>query len=207
MNPNDLFGGIYYINLDRRPDLNDFALAQHHRAGIAATRIPGFDMTAQPGDIDYLRARGHLGCTIAHFTALTLAAYRNLPSVLILEDDALFVDDFQARFDESLEHLPADWDIWFLGAWTGGQFAAENWTAVSGPIRRLHFGLWTHAYAVHERVYDHLLGAIATTRKAVDNTIAALMPGLNVYATAPGLATQAHHFSETDYSNQVRVME
>ena len=202
---NETFGDVYWINLDRRPDLRqqmEAELAKHH---IAATRVPGFDMQDQPGLFNYVRSRGHIGCGLAHFTALTLAAYRDLPSVLILEDDAVFYPGFAENFDKAMADLPDDWDIFYLGAWTGLP-DQHNTVRITDRIHRMGFGLWTHAYAVRYRVYDIVLQEMATTRDAVDQVIARLMHDLNVYVAIPPLATQSHHYSETDYQTSTRVM-
>jgi len=36
--------------------------------------------------------------------------------VLVLEDDALFCEDFNEKFDEYMQELPSDWDVFYLGA-------------------------------------------------------------------------------------------
>ncbi len=36
--------------------------------------------------------------------------------VLILEDDAQFVDNFNEKFEKVIQTLPEDWDIFYLGA-------------------------------------------------------------------------------------------
>lgn len=202
---NETFSDVYWINLDRRPDLRQQAEAELAKHGITATRIPGFDMQDMPGVFNHVRSRGHVGCTLAHFSALTLAAFRDLPSVLILEDDVAFYPGFAENFDKAMADLPDDWDIFYLGAWTGMPDQRHT-IPITDRIHRMTFGLWTHAYAVRYRVYDIVLEAIASKRDAVDQVIATLMHDLNVYVAIPPLATQAHHFSETDYEMATRVM-
>lgn len=195
------FGGSYYINLDRRPDLNEYAKQQHASVGITPERIAGWDISPMSGEFPHVRSKGHVGCTMSHMIALMLAKHRNLESVLILEDDATFAQDALERWAELEPNIPEDWDVLFLGSWVN--LHNEGLTQQIAPeIYRTRSALLTHAYAVHSRVYDKILSEIATGLEPVDQIISSQLRWMNAYSIHPMIAYQHSHFSETDYVNQ-----
>lgn len=201
---NEYFDAVYWINLDRRTDLRAYAEEQHRSAGITAERLAGFDISEMSGVFNFVRSKGHIGCTLTHIAALTLAQYRSLDSVLVLEDDATFGFDFRERFAEAVPHVPDDWEILYLGSWTDFGPFTDNVKPVSGPIVKLDWALCTHAYAVRGHAIDKILVSAVTKREPIDQVYAQMMRDgeLTAYAVKPSLAFQTPHFSETDYVQQ-----
>jgi GR25 family glycosyltransferase involved in LPS biosynthesis len=75
--------------------------------------------------------------------------------VLILEDDALFCEDFNEKFAERIETVPADWDVMYLGALlpkTTGKV-----TPVNKDWARQVFSTGTQAYCVLQQEPNTLL--------------------------------------------------
>ena len=72
----DLLGGVFYINLDRRPDRNQEIEEELEKLGIHATRFSAID-----------RSPGIVGCGYSHLAVLKLAKERHYKNVLIFEDD------------------------------------------------------------------------------------------------------------------------
>ena len=56
------------------------------------------------------------GACSAIFQVVRDAWKRDLPSLLILEDDVVFDPSFSEKFPDFIRGLPADWDMVFLGA-------------------------------------------------------------------------------------------
>jgi hypothetical protein len=62
------------------------------------------------------KSRGAWGCYQSHVECLNLAFNRHPSgSVLILEDDAKFVEDFDKLFPAFMATVPKDWDVIYLG--------------------------------------------------------------------------------------------
>jgi hypothetical protein len=89
---------------------------------------------------------GAMGCLHGHLQMIRLAKERKWPSVLILEDDVTFETETSENAD-----IPDDWDMLYLGV------HALRGTDVNSHIFRLLTGLTTHAYLLHERMYDVIL--------------------------------------------------
>jgi len=83
-------------------------------------------------------------------------AYQNdLKSYLVFEDDAIFVDDFEAQFEQFCNELPRDWEQVYLG----GQL--QHWNI--HPPKRISKNVYipynvnrTHCFAVSRRGYSKL---------------------------------------------------
>lgn len=193
--------GSYYINLDRRPDLNEQAKAQFRKVGIRSERIAGWDIADMEGEFASNGPKGHLGCRISHNIAITLAKFRDLPAVLVFEDDVMFKDDFHEMWNKAEPNIPDDWDILFLSC----RSAPENYEHISGTVYRVKDAVLGHAYAVRQKAYEPYLLRMATTLGNQDRVLGSLSDTLNVYAIKPSLAYQSAHYSETDYRNQQSV--
>ena len=80
MENNDLFGGIYYINLDSRVDRLSEIRWELERMGLEGERFSAIKSTP-----------GFIGCALSHIAVLKAARDRGLHNVMILEDDFEFV--------------------------------------------------------------------------------------------------------------------
>lgn len=106
MRINEFFDKVVVINLDRRTDRMEKLGNQLDKLEIQYERfsaVDGKELGIKPIEAG----------TRSHQKVLE----QNIgKQVLILEDDALFVDDFNEKFDEVMQHLPENYDIFYLGA-------------------------------------------------------------------------------------------
>jgi hypothetical protein len=150
-NPLSFFDGIFCLNLDS--DRQRWAEAQrrHQQLGIA-WQVERFSAVATPEN-------HHRGNAMSFRRMVDEARRRGYEHVLILEDDAIFVDDTLGVMRAAAETLPAiPWDLCFLGACVWSQeFPFLPGSAVlqeCGPVT------CTHAVAIHRRAYDRILADI-----------------------------------------------
>ncbi len=73
----------------------------------------------------------------------------------LLEDDALFPEDWRAKLGEAFDHTPTDFDVLYVGSCcTKGRPTRH----VSGPIYEVRWPLCTHGYIVNgHRVLERLI--------------------------------------------------
>lgn len=105
MRVNDYFDKVVVINLDRRADRMERLGAQLDELGIKYERFSAVDGKE-------LNIEGYIAGTMSH-----VAVWKKYQGqkVLILEDDALFCDNFNEKFAEVIQTLPDNWDIFYLG--------------------------------------------------------------------------------------------
>ena len=106
MKINDYFDKVVVINLDRRTDRMEKLDSQLKDLEIEYERFSAID--AKEIGISPIIAG-----TQSHVAVMKKYAEQK---ILILEDDALFVDGFQEKFDTVMKTLPTDWDVFYLGA-------------------------------------------------------------------------------------------
>ena len=120
MNAFSFFEKIYIINLDERTDrwekcldiFKEYELNSYERVSgvkILEEQFPYLDQ----------KSRSQLGCALSFYIILNNAFNNQFENILIFEDDFHFVNNKEKTFDilkTSIENLPNDWDIFYLGA-------------------------------------------------------------------------------------------
>jgi GR25 family glycosyltransferase involved in LPS biosynthesis len=117
---NKIFEEIYYINLKSRPDKLKFIEDQLNKNNVIATRFEAVNTTDvkkfhkhkyELNESNY----GKIACMESHRKIWGDCLKRDVSSVLILEDDVQFVDNFNHIFKEKLKTLPRNWNFLALG--------------------------------------------------------------------------------------------
>jgi len=120
---------VYYINLEKSTERNEFIQTQMKKYGIQGNRIGGIygkDLvfekdTIQLTDdknIEFINtftsaSPGELGCTLSHIKAIYTAFRNNDEHALIIEDDASFVlyPHWPVDLYKIMSEAPKDWNI------------------------------------------------------------------------------------------------
>lgn len=114
-NINTFFGQVFIINLTSRPDRRREMQTQLERIGLSlnSPRVVLFQ-AIRPDDPGGFPTLGARGCFMSHLAVLREARDKGLASVLILEDDFNFCDNFAVKFDTVAEGLGStDWGIFY----------------------------------------------------------------------------------------------
>jgi len=203
---NTFFDHIFCVNLDRRPDKWALCLEEFAKWGIEAERFPAIE-----GSLYWLpRHRvppGSIGNCMSKIDIIKLAIERKYRSVLILEDDVEFAEDFQHKFTDWSREVPSNWDMFWIGGnhnlWKPGDYRGV--VMVSEHIMRLNNTYSSHAFALRDTVYDMVLKALEPLEPQDDIILADIQKKTNAYGFRPNLAFQRPGISDvhnihTDYS-------
>jgi GR25 family glycosyltransferase involved in LPS biosynthesis len=110
---------------------------------------------------------------------------------LLLEDDALFPQDWAVRLAEVLRHVPEDWDLINLGACCATDKPREH---VAGPLYTVTGGpMCLHAYIVQRRALPILIWSQDAAGCAAPIDISVLShsySALRVYTVLPRIVDQ-----------------
>lgn len=190
--PFNAFSAIICLNLDRQPERWTRVGKWFEQLGIASRvrRIPAVDTPE-----NY-----HIGCALSHRRALELARRENLDSVLVFEDDAVFLQGVTWVLRRCLRELNSQaWSLFYLGSfdWGGHHFPLVDGCAYLEAVRGVTA---THAIAYHRRVYDYLLAELPDdvvgmrawikTNEAIDQYLAATIT-TGSYRVRPTVVAQA----------------
>lgn len=97
----------FYINLDNREDRRNKIENQ-----LNDLKITGINRLSAFNDYD----SGPLNCKKSHYMAYEFFLETNLETLLILEDDCLFLDDLNKYYNQIIDDIyDTDWDLFWLG--------------------------------------------------------------------------------------------
>lgn len=182
MRINECFDKVVVINLDKRTDRLEKISKQLDELGITFERFSAIDGTGK-------------NPIIAGRDSHVEVWKQNLgKKVLILEDDAYFVEGFQERFDEVIQTLPENWDVFYLGAlidkMTGKVIKVNN------DWYRQIVSTGTQAYCLHPDMMQYFIDRIEIYDGYIDVGLRILAEDTNAYITQPNLVTQYAGYSD-----------
>jgi GR25 family glycosyltransferase involved in LPS biosynthesis len=188
---NYYFDKIYCINLERRTDRWDKCLKQFRLHNLTVDRFNAIDgrTLIEPNCI--FETVGQYACLLSHLEVIKKAKELNLSSVLIMEDDVKFCDNFDAMLTESMAKVPSDWDMIFFGS--NHIIMPEK---INSNIFKLVRSYSAHCYAINAKMFDLLIGNLSKEMEPLDVTYANLQPHINAYVINPHLTWQDPGYSD-----------
>jgi len=140
---NDVKKHTYYLNLKHRKDRNEETLKELKSFGIQnPTRYNAIEQD-----------NGAIGCSKSHLEVLKIARKKNLPYVLVVEDDIKFIDpDLTNKTLNNVLNSRIDWDVILLGGNNNKPYNKINEDCV-----KVNNCLTTTAYLVKQSYYDTLI--------------------------------------------------
>jgi GR25 family glycosyltransferase involved in LPS biosynthesis len=179
----DFFDKILVINLPSRTDRLLQIAEELYKWGIPYELV-----NATPHD------NGAEGLRITVEKIFRDAIADNLNSVLIFEDDAMFVDSCgnpNDTMEQVVNQLPPTWQILYLGAQCTNGFKAKP----SNNLLLLDMAFATHAWALSLDGMKEILAA--GLEAPIDNSVVkTVQPNGHTYITYPLLCTQRPGYSD-----------
>jgi hypothetical protein len=158
----ETFDKVWVINLDEQTHRWHAFLESLPHAWPFATpeRFSACDGKLIPAPQWWKAGPGAWGCFRSHYRVLEDALNRGYESILVFEDDAVFVDQFATRSLQFMNAVPDDWNWVYFG----GQHIEQEWglpTRINPLVYRPHNVHRSHAYGLRGRktiefVYNHL---------------------------------------------------
>ena len=184
---NQYFDEVYYINLDRRKDRKIYMERMLSSINISYKR---FEAVAS----DKLGFKARLACKQSHINLIELAAKNNFANICILEDDCVFIENFQEILVQNIEHLPNNWDILYLGHCFDGGISNK----ISSSLYETKVTYCTHAYCLNNRSYNLILDKLNSSDHPIDHIYKYLCSSkiINGYIINPGLVNQIPNLSD-----------
>lgn len=133
---------VFYINLNSRPDRKQHIENQMKLLNWKAKRFPAI-----------LHKDGAIGCALSHLALIRYAKNNNLDHILILEDDATFLNPvlFLTSLNQFLQSH-TEFDVLLLAGNNMGDFQQINTNCV-----KVTYCKTTTAYLVQKHYYDTLI--------------------------------------------------
>lgn len=194
MNVNDFFPDKVCINLNRRPERWEQAVARFAAHQInSVRRFPALDGLTLEVPSGWDGSPGAYGCLQSHLAVVREARRLDLSSILIFEDDVVFDSDFNSKFSRYIRQLPSDWDMLLFG----GLHVYVRPLRISENIFRITNSYSTFAYALKRTIYDAFIELNSRSLEPVDKVNAILQRTFNCYCFMPHLAWVEENYSDT----------
>jgi hypothetical protein len=186
------FDQCFVINLDKRADRLKQVTEECARVKIPFERFPGIIVSRGTLHVNAAKT----GCRKSHIGCVQLAKERGYWSVLVLEDDVQFVEDFVPRWRKIVVELEKFyWDIFLIGCQHFGE--PSKLTDHIAEAKSFSLG---HAYIVHSRAYDGVIAAKSNPKKPCDLALsdACAAGKLKALMAFPSIALQRESWSDND---------
>lgn len=208
-----MFPNVCYINLPSRTDRKEKIESEIKKIDVPnILRFSGTEISDEEAkDIlsvkhsafiqdNFLQSKKRLGCMLSHLNVVKYAKEQQWKSVLILEDDCVFLPNAQEILGEAvkeLKYLPK-WDMLYLGA-----NALAPIEQISPHIGKMTGGYCAHAYIVADHFYDTILNVPRDQYVIIDQWYMDVMRDARhtVYTVLPIVAVQGGSYSDIEMKN------
>jgi glycosyl transferase family 25 len=137
---------VYYINLKHRTDRKIHVESQLNSLGWSYQRFNAIQMKS-----------GRVGCSMSHLKLLQMAKEKNLPYIVILEDDIHFtnIPKFQELLKHFMDEIKDDYDVYLLAG--NLRHPIEK---ITQNILKIYTSYTTTGYIVKQHYYDTIISNI-----------------------------------------------
>ena len=152
------FEKIYCINLSSRTDRWDMCLRQFSKFGMC--NVQRFDAVKYNHPKLSAKANGQIGCALSHYNIIKEAKLKNYSNILVLEDDFIFLkepNEFNIKLKKSLDELPSDWDLFYLGSYFVKGYEYEPTERYSDNLIKVNTGFCLHSISYSSKGMDKIL--------------------------------------------------
>ena len=176
----ETIGGVCVINLEHRQDRWQELAAElapmvpaeklQRINAVWGKKLPGYRkhrLFKGCNEEESLFWAGRAGCALSHAASVRHAQQQGWPCVMILEDDACFLDNLQGEVGQMLARaMQQPWDMLFPGMEPyddQGVLLDECQLEGTGEVVKLYRILGplnAHCYVLHERDYEPYLAAL-----------------------------------------------
>jgi glycosyl transferase, family 25 len=159
MNLIDYFDRVAIIHLPERTDRYVALCKELSKIGIGiGDEKLVFPSPPIPTTANGFHSRGVYGNFLSHLGIIEDAYNDGLQSVWILEDDAMFSNEFRSSQKLIARHLSeSEWDEVFIGHSATAPRSPSGLARVSGDF------IWAHCYAVHRRIMPRMIDYFRST--------------------------------------------
>ena len=182
----------YCINLKRRTDRLAEVKRECKKNMLDMVLIEAVDGKEVYSHVEGNIMKGALGCYDSHLKALKLIKESG-ETGLIIEDDAVFIDNFRVEYKKRIDELPDKWDMFFLG----GSMLWENPTEpYSENLLKAKNILCTQAYLVNIKSIDKLIKKVEEKQWKIDVIYTDFQQKNNCFISYPEIAWQRKGYSD-----------
>ncbi len=119
------------------------------------------------------------------------------PNILIIEDDCIFVDDFNVKLEEYINHVPPNWDMIYFGA-NHNLCRGTTTTRYNEWCVKLSNSFSAHCVLLRSHVFKDLIEGIRDYSIPNDVMLSELQRKYNAYSSSKPLTSQIIGYSDIE---------
>lgn len=193
---NDLSNRIYVINLPERLDRKSHIIGELKKVGCVDYVIfPG--VNGSHGINPTRLKNGMYGLIQTYLNIYEEWKNNKTGTITIIEDDCVFVDDFNEKSYSFYENVPSDWDMIYFGA-NHNRPIGDTTIKINDYCLKLGYSFTAHCVILKDNVFEHLISEIKNFNIENDVVLANLQRTYNAYCSTEILANQIPNFSNIE---------
>jgi len=208
---NSFFDKIYCINLEKRKDRLEKCNQEFikHRLNVDIFKaIDGNSYDTSNMFVNPTIEKGNVGCVLSHLKIIQDAQHKNYDKILILEDDIIFDNELNKKFEQYIKELPHDWDMLYFGG-NHNFHTGHKLDMISEHIGKCKLTYTTHSYAIRNTFFQKVINKFQNITHPVDVLYTQLQSENNIYTFYPGISSQRSGYSDIlnqdiDYSEYIK---
>lgn len=200
MTINELSNNIYVINLKERVDRKEHIVKELNKIKCN----------------DYILFEGVNGNNIINNTVLKNGMFglvstylkiydewklKKTNTITIIEDDALFIDDFNEKLDEYVKNTPTNWDMMYFGCNHNKHMGIITTQNVNEYTLKLSHSYSAHCLILKDYVFEELISVIKNFTVENDVALANLQKKYNAYSSTITMVSQLPGYSNIENMN------
>lgn len=130
----------------------------------------------------------HVCSQMTHYLMWKVLSYLDGDSFLVLEDDAIFVEDWKQKYLDAISVLPEDWDVLFIGSCCT---IGRDTKHIGKNLFEVKYPMCAHAIMYRKKALPILLECHQKVWAPLDIAMFfESLPRLKVYTILPRIVTQ-----------------
>jgi GR25 family glycosyltransferase involved in LPS biosynthesis len=196
MNINELSENIYVINLKERVDRRIHIENEMKKINCNQYKV----VDAINGNIEYNPTKlknGMYGLVKTYLMIFDDWIKKDNDNIMIIEDDCLFVENFNQKLKTYITNVPHDWDMLYFGANHNYHMGMKT-LKINDFCIKLNNSYSAHCLILKKNVFTDLIDNIKNYTIENDVMLANLQKKYNAYSSAELLATQISSYSNIE---------
>ena len=196
MNLNELSKSIYVINLKERSDRRDHIIKELNK--VECDNYILFD-AVNGGEIpnNSRLTNGMFGLVSTYLNIYEHWKNNKTGNITIIEDDCVFVDDFNEKINNYIKYVPDNWDMIYFGGNHNKHMGIKT-ENINEYCLKLNHSFTAHCVILKDQVFEHLISEIKKFTIENDVILANLQKVYNAYCSVDVLATQIPNYSNIE---------
>jgi GR25 family glycosyltransferase involved in LPS biosynthesis len=204
---NKISKNIYVINLPERIDRKTHIIGELNKIGCADYKIfPAINGNKELNPT-HLK-NGMYGLIKTYINIYEEWKNNKTGTITIIEDDCVFVNDFNEKSEIFYRSVPEDWEMLYFGGNHNNHMGVTT-KNINENCLKLTYSFTAHCVILKDYVFEHLISEIINFNVENDVILANLQSVYNAYCSTEILANQIPNFSDienrmVDYSDMIK---